>query len=87
MNFLQTTATRSPGRWHIESKEEQQMRSRFSKKEKEQILEIAKQYMVAVDFRGHLEELHNDSDDFIEVPVWGLEAALLAAYELGKKSK
>ena len=43
--------------------------------------------MVAVDVRGHLEELHNDSDDFIEVPVWGLEAALLAAYELGKKSK
>lgn len=63
------------------------MRSRFSNEEKEQILEIAKQYMVAVDFRGHLEELHNDSDDFIEVPVWGLEAALLAAYELGKKSK
>ena len=63
------------------------MRSRFSKKEKEQILEIAKQYMVAFDFRGHLEELHNDSDDFIQVPVWGLEAALLAAYELGKKSK
>ena len=63
------------------------MKSRFSKKEKQQILEIAKQHMVAVDVRGHLEELHNDSDDFIEVPVRGLEAALLAAYELGKKSK
>ena len=63
------------------------MKSRFTKKEKEQILEIAKQYMVAVDVRGHLEELHNDGDDFIEVPVWGLEAALLAAYERGKKSK
>lgn len=63
------------------------MMSRFTKKEKEMVLEIAKQHMVAVDFRGHLEELHNDSDDYIEVPVWGLEAALLAAYELGKNSK
>ena len=63
------------------------MMSRFTKKEKEMVLEIAKKHMVAVDFRGHLEELHNDSDDYIEVPVWGLEAALLAAYELGKNSK
>ena len=39
--------------------------------------------MVAVDFRGHLEELHNDSDDFIEVPVWGLEAAIAEAYRMG----
>ena len=63
------------------------MKSRFSKEEKQEILEIAKQHIVAVDIRGHLEELHNDSDDFLEIPVWSLEAALLAAYELGKKSK
>jgi len=58
----------------------------MSKKEmqklEKQLYEIA-----AVDFRGHLEELHNDSDDFIEVPVWGLMDALKAAYELGKSSK
>ncbi len=63
------------------------MKSRFTKEEKQKILEIAKQYMVAVEIRGHLEELHNDNDDYIEVPVWGIEAAMLAAYELGKESK
>lgn len=52
-----------------------------------QLLEIAKIHMAAVEFRGHLEELHSDSEDFIEVPVWGIEAALKAAYELGKASK
>lgn len=63
------------------------MKSRFNKNEKSAILELAKQYITAVDFRGHLDELHNDGDDFLEIPVWELEAALLAAYELGKASK
>lgn len=63
------------------------MMSRFSKEQKEMILEIAKKYLTAVDFRGHLDELHNDKDDYLEIPVWELEAALLAAYELGKASK
>lgn len=53
---------------------------------KAQLLEIAAQNMAAVEFRGHLESLGNDSDDFIEVPVWGIEAALLQAYELGVKA-
>lgn len=63
----------------------------MSKKEmqklEKQLYEIAAARMAAVDFRGHLEELHNDRDDFIEVPVWGLMDALKAAYELGKSSK
>ena len=50
---------------------------------KAQLLEIAMCNMTSVQFRGHLEELGNDSEDFIEVPVWGLETALLQAYELG----
>ena len=59
--------------------------SRFSETEKKNILEIAKQHIVSVEFRGHLEELH-DNSDYIEIPVWDLEAALLAAYEYGKEA-
>lgn len=55
----------------------------INKKVKSQLLEIAKARMVDVEIRGDLEERGCDSLDFIEVPVWGLEAALQAAYELG----
>ncbi len=67
--------------------EDTTMKSRFSKKEQEAILTLAKNYLTAVEFRGHLDELHNDSDDYLEIPVWELEAALLAAYEMGKNRK
>lgn len=63
------------------------MSKKEMKKLEQQLYEIAAARMVAVDFRGHLEEMHNDSDDFIEVPVWGIMDALKAAYELGKNSK
>jgi len=63
------------------------MSKKEMKKLEQQLYEIAAARMVAVDFRGHLEEMHNDSDDFIEVPVWGIMGALKAAYELGKNSK
>jgi len=37
--------------------------------------------------RGGLEARQCDSEDFIEVSVWGLEAALKDAYESGRNSK
>ena len=56
----------------------------LTKQEREEIRKLALEHITAVQFRGHLEELHNDSDDFIEVAVWELENALLCAYELGR---
>jgi len=51
------------------------------------LYDIAAKHMVAVQERGDLEARHCDSEDFIEIPVWGLEAALKDAYEAGRKSK
>ena len=51
------------------------------------LFEIAAKHMVAVQERGDLKARHCDSEDFIEVPIWGLEAALKDAYEAGRKSK
>ena len=52
-----------------------------------QITEIAAKHLIAVEERGGLETRHSDSEDFIEVPVWGLEAALKEAYEAGRKAE
>ena len=59
----------------------------MTKKEKAQILEVAKKAIYAVETRGDLEQRGNDEDDFIEVGVYSLEQALHRAYELGKNAK
>ena len=51
------------------------------------VYEIAAKHLIAVEERGGLETRHSDSEDFIEVPVWGLEAALKEAYEAGRKAE
>ena len=51
------------------------------------LYDIAAKHMVIVQERRDLEARHSDSEDFIEIPVWGLEAALKDAYEAGRKSK
>ena len=60
---------------------------KISKKELNALVKIAAQHISAVEQRGDLEERRNDEEDFIETSVWGLEAALIAAYELGKANK
>ena len=50
-------------------------------------MEIAKRLMAAVDSRGDLEAHDNDSEDFIEVPVWGIQKAMEEAYLLGRMSR
>lgn len=56
-------------------------------KEKEQrIIEMALRMIPALQGRDDLEECGSDSEDFIEVSVWTLKEALLAAYELGKQN-
>ena len=47
------------------------MKKNITKEEEKALLEIAKRLMAAVDSRGDLEVRDNDSEDFIEVPVWG----------------
>lgn len=59
----------------------------LTKKQQEAILEIAKRLMASVDSRGDLEERGCDSEDFIEVPVWGIQKAMEEAYLLGKAEK
>ena len=51
------------------------------------MLEIAKRLMAAVDSRGDLEVRDNDSEDFIEVPVWGIQKAMEEAYLLGRMNR
>jgi hypothetical protein len=51
------------------------------------LFEIAAKHLITVQERGDLETRHSDSEDFIEVSVGGLEAALKDAYEAGRKSK
>ena len=59
----------------------------LTKKQQEALLEIAKRLMASVDSRGDLEEHGCDSEDFIEVPVWGIQKAMEEAYLLGKASR
>ena len=54
---------------------------------KKTLLEIAKRLMAAVDSRGDLEARDNDSEDFIEVPVWGIQKAMEEAYLLGRMTR
>ena len=51
------------------------------------VYEIAAKHLIEVAERGDLDTHHSDREDFIEVSVWGLEAALKEAYEAGRKAK
>lgn len=53
---------------------------------KKKIFEIAAKHSYEAKTRGDLEQRWNDSEDFIEVPVWGIEAMIAEAYEAGKKA-
>lgn len=59
---------------------------KLSKKESRSLVEIAKKYMYPVEKRGDLETRDNDEEDFLDVSVWGIKAALEEAYRLGKES-
>lgn len=58
----------------------------MTKKIEKQLLNIAKENSVTIEERGDLKRRWNDSEDFIEVPVWGIEEMLKQAYELGMKA-
>ena len=63
------------------------MKKNITKAEEKALLEIAKRLMASVDSRGDLEEHGCDSEDFIEVPVWGIQKAMEEAYLLGKTKR
>ena len=63
------------------------MKKNITKEEEKALLEIAKRLMAAVDSRGDLEARDNDSEDFIEVPVWGIQKAMEEAYLLGRMNR
>lgn len=50
-----------------------------------QLLQIAKNHSFEIANRGDLDQRMNDSEDFIEVSVWGLKAMLDEAYKLGQQ--
>ena len=49
------------------------------------VVKIAQRYIMDVNARGDLETRHSDGEDFLDVSVWSLRDALVAAYELGRK--
>lgn len=51
----------------------------------DKLLKIAEKHFSPVEERGSLETRNNDSEDFFEVSVWSLKAALEEAYKLGVK--
>ena len=60
------------------------MKKNITKEEEKALLEIAKRLMAS---RGDLEARDNDSEDFIEVPVWGIQKAMEEAYLLGRMTR
>ena len=61
--------------------------NKITKKESKQLLKIAMKYIYAMEKRGDFEYRMNDDEDFLDVSVGSLEAALEAAYLLGKSTK
>ncbi len=58
----------------------------MTKAEMEKLIKIAEENIPALEGRGDLESRNNDGDDFFETAVWSIKAALIEAYELGKKN-
>ena len=56
-------------------------------KEMQQLVKIAQENILALENRENLESQNSGDADFFEASVWDIKAALVAAYELGKKSK
>lgn len=51
----------------------------------QKLTKIASNNIPELEGRKDLKAHQNDSEDFFETSVWSLEAALIEAYELGKK--
>lgn len=52
---------------------------------KRKIYNIAKKHIYGLPERGDLKAHNSDHEDFLDIAVWSLEDALIAAYEQGRK--
>ena len=52
---------------------------------KRKIYNIAKKHIYGLPERGDLKAHNSDREDFLDIAVWSLEAALIVAYEQGRK--
>lgn len=52
---------------------------------KRKIFNIAKKHIYCLPERGDLKAHNSDREDFLDIAVWSLEEALIAAYEQGRK--
>lgn len=52
-----------------------------------ELTKIANKHIPELAARKSLKAYYSDTDDFFETSVWSLEAALKAAYELGKNER
>ena len=59
----------------------------INKTPEKELLKIAKRYSAEVEARGDLKRRYSDSEDFIDISVWGLEQMLQQAFKLGKEAK
>ena len=57
----------------------------LTKRQQRKVLTVAKKHIYGVKDRGDLEARYCDSEDFLDIAVWCLKAALEEAYELGLK--
>lgn len=60
------------------------MKKPLTEAEEKAIFEIAKQHIFGLEERGDLDAKYSDSLDFLDVSVWCLKSALIAAYNLGR---
>lgn len=52
-----------------------------------ELFKIAKSNSMGIRERGDLKTRNNDSEDFIEMPVWSIKQMLREAYKLGLQNK
>ena len=59
----------------------------MTEKQTNELLRVARETILAMENRTDLERRFSDEEDFLDIAVWELKAALTAAFELGKASR
>ena len=59
----------------------------MTEKQTSELLRAARETILAMENRTDLERRFSDEEDFLDIAVWELKAALTAAFELGEASR
>ena len=59
----------------------------MTEKQTSELFRVARGTILAMENRTDLERRFSDEEDFLDVAVWELKAALTAAFELGEASR